>query len=177
MIEPEMAFADLDDVISLGEEFVQWVTTETLNQCELDFEFFDKRICKGLIESITQTAESGFGRLTYAEAQEILLESKRSFEFPVGWGESLQAEHERFLAEEYFKKPVFVTDYPIEQKSFYMRVNDDEKTVAATDLLVPRVGEMLGGSAHYPPRKWRRPGRPRVADSPNRSQNRSPIPM
>jgi len=146
MIEPEMAFADLDDVVALAEDFVRWVAKATLEQCEQDFEFFDKRICKGLLDSINHAANSSFGRVTYTEAQAILLESGRNFEYPIGWGESLQAEHERFLAEEYFKKPVFVTDYPLEQKSFYMRVNDDQKTVAATDLLVPRVGEMLGGS-------------------------------
>jgi asparaginyl-tRNA synthetase len=146
MIEPEMAFANLDDVIALGEDFVRWVANATLAQCEEDFDFFNKRISKGVVDSVKQAANASFGRITYTEAQEILGKSGRSFEFPIGWGASLQAEHERFLAEEYFKKPVFVTDYPIEQKSFYMRVNDDQKTVAATDLLVPRVGEMFGGS-------------------------------
>ena len=146
MIEPEMAFADLNDVIALGEDFVRWVTKATLEQCPDDFEFFDKRISKGLLQSLEHAIDDGFARITYTEAQDVLTKAKRDFEFPVGWGESLQAEHERFLAEEYFKKPVFVTDYPIEQKAFYMRVNDDQKTVAATDLLVPRVGEMIGGS-------------------------------
>lgn len=146
MIEPEMAFADLDDVIALAEDFVRSVAKATLEQCGDDFEFFDKRICKGLLDSINGAIRSPFGRVTYTEAQEILLKSGRKFDYPIGWGSSLQAEHERFLAEEYFKKPVFVTDYPLEQKAFYMRVNDDQKTVAATDLLVPRVGEMLGGS-------------------------------
>ena len=146
MIEPEIAFADLDDVIALAEDFVRTVTMDTVAQCTDDFAFFSKWIEKGVTDQVLQTVQKPFARVTYAEAQEILAASGRDFEYPVGWGESLQAEHERFLAEEHFAGPVFVTDYPIEQKAFYMRVNDDGKTVACTDLLVPRIGEIIGGS-------------------------------
>lgn len=146
MIEPEMAFADLNDVIALGEDFVRTVTAAVIDQCPTDFEFFDLRIDKGILGRVQETISKPFGRMTYAEAQELLLTVKRDWEFPVGHGQAMQAEHERFLAEEYFKGPVFVTDYPRDQKSFYMRLNDDPSTVAATDLLVPGVGEMLGGS-------------------------------
>ncbi|MEZ4239319.1 MAG: asparagine--tRNA ligase [Myxococcota bacterium] len=146
MIEPEMAFADLGDVIELAEAFVRQVALATLEQCAEDFAFFDKRIAPGVPAMVRETVEKPFARVTYTEAQEILAQSGKSFEFPIGWGSSMQAEHERFLAEEHFKGPVFVTDYPWEQKSFYMRMNDDGKTVAATDLLVPRIGEIVGGS-------------------------------
>ncbi|MBT3217544.1 MAG: asparagine--tRNA ligase [Proteobacteria bacterium] len=146
MIEPEMAFANLDDVIALAEDFIRTVGNATIDQCADDFDFFNLRIAKGIVDANRAILAKKFSRLTYAEAQEILVKAKRKFEFPVGQGASLQAEHERFLAEKYFKGPVFVTDYPIEQKSFYMRVNDDQKTVAATDLLVPRLGEIIGGS-------------------------------
>jgi len=146
MIEPEMAFADLDDVVSLAEDFVKTVAAATLEQCADDFEFFDKRICKGVVASVRHAIEAPFARVTYTEAQEILAASGKKFEYPIGWGSSMQAEHERFLAEEHFGSAVFVTDYPAEKKAFYMRRNDDGKTLAATDLLVPRVGEMIGGS-------------------------------
>jgi len=147
MIEPEMAFADLDDVISLIQEFICEVATATQEQLPDDFAFFDQRIRKGVLQEIRDVVGKPFARATYTEAQEILAASGRSFEYPIGWGQALQAEHERFLAEEYFKGPVFVTDYPTDQKAFYMRLNDDGgKTVAATDLLVPRLGEIIGGS-------------------------------
>ncbi len=146
MIEPELAFADLGDVISLAEDFVRTIATETIAQCPEDFDFFDTRIEKGVVAAVLDTVAKPFARITYTEAQEILAASGRSFEYPIGWGSSMQAEHERFLAEEHFKGPVFVTDYPIEQKAFYMRRNDDGKTSAATDLLVPRLGEIIGGS-------------------------------
>jgi len=146
MIEPEIAFADLDDVIALTEEFIRAVAIATQEQVPDDFDFFDQRIQKGVVQAIRDAVSKPFARVTYTDAQEILVGAKRDWEFPVGWGTSMQAEHERFLAEEYFKGPVFVTDYPWEQKAFYMRLNDDGKTVAATDLLVPRIGEIVGGS-------------------------------
>jgi asparaginyl-tRNA synthetase len=146
MIEPEIAFADLDDLLALAEDFIRDVTLATLERVPDDFAFFDKHIEPGVIEAVTSTVRRPFAHVTYTEAQEILGRSGRKFEFPIGWGASLQAEHERYLAEEHVKGPVFVTDYPIEQKAFYMRVNDDQKTVAATDLLVPRLGEIIGGS-------------------------------
>jgi len=147
MIEPEMAFANLDDVISLIQEFICEVAIATQEQLPDDFAFFDQRIRKGVLQEIRDVVSKPFGRITYTEAQDILANSGQSFEYPIGWGEALQAEHERFLAETYFKGPVFVTDYPTDQKAFYMRLNDDGgKTVAATDLLVPRLGEIIGGS-------------------------------
>jgi asparaginyl-tRNA synthetase len=146
MIEPEICFADLDDLIALAEDFIRTVGNATIAQCPDDFEFFDTRIEKGVLKAVQDTLNKPFARMTYTEAQEILQKSGRTFEFPIGWGQSLQSEHERFLAEEYIKGPVFVTDYPTEQKSFYMRLSDDGRTVAATDLLVPRIGEIIGGS-------------------------------
>ncbi len=146
MIEPEIAFANLDDVIALATDFVQTVALGTIDQCPEDFAFFDKFMLKGALADIKAAINKDFARITYTEAQEILAASGKKFEYPIGWGESLQAEHEKFLAEEHFKGPVFVTDYPTEQKAFYMRQNADGKTMAATDLLVPRVGEMIGGS-------------------------------
>jgi asparaginyl-tRNA synthetase len=146
MIEPEIAFADLADVMSLAEDFVRQIARETLAQCPEDFAFFDERVSPGVLASVSAAIERPFARVTYTEAQEILHKSGKTFEFPIGWGTSLQAEHERFLAEEHFRGPVFVTDYPKAQKAFYMRMNADERTVAATDLLVPRLGEIIGGS-------------------------------
>jgi asparaginyl-tRNA synthetase len=146
MIEPEMAFADLDDVISLAEDFIRTIANETLAQCADDMDFFDQRISKGVVSAIQTAVNQPFNRVSYTEAQEILKKSGRSFEYPIGWGEALQAEHERFLAEEHFGGPVFVTDYPTDQKAFYMRLNDGGETVACTDLLVPRLGEIIGGS-------------------------------
>ena len=146
MIEPEMAFADLDDVIAIAEDFVRTVCGAVHEQCADDFPFFDRFVEKGVFESVQQAVSKPFARVTYHEAQQILAASGRSFEYPIGPGTSLQAEHERFLAEEHFQRPVFVTDYPRDQKAFYMRRNDDGETVAATDLLVPRIGEMIGGS-------------------------------
>jgi len=146
MIEPEMAFANLDDVISLMQEFVREVAIGTQDQLPDDFAFFNQRIRKGVVDEVREVVTKPFARVTYAEAQEILGKSGKTFEYPIGFGEALQAEHERFLAEEHFNGPVFVTDYPTDQKAFYMRLNDGGKTVAATDLLVPRIGEMIGGS-------------------------------
>jgi len=146
MIEPEMAFADLDDVIALAEEFIREVSLATIAQCPEDFEFFNKRIDKGNVDAIVDILSRPFSRVTYAEAQSLLVASGRDFKYPVGQGTHLQSEHERYLAEEHFNGPVFITDYPIEQKAFYMRRNDDGATVAATDLVVPRLGEIIGGS-------------------------------
>jgi asparaginyl-tRNA synthetase len=146
MIEPEMAFADLDDVISLAEDFIRTIANGTIAQCPDDMDFFNMRISKGVVEAIQEAVNQPFHRISYTEAQDILGKSGRSFEYPIGWGESLQAEHERFLAEEHFGGPVFVTDYPTDQKAFYMKLNDGGKTVACTDLLVPRLGEIIGGS-------------------------------
>jgi asparaginyl-tRNA synthetase len=146
MIEPEIAFADLDDVIALAEAFIKEVSLATIEQLPGDFAFFDRFIHKGVLSQITEALDKPFARVTWHEAQEILAKSGKSFDQPIGPGTSLQTEHERFLAEEHFKSPVFVTDYPAEQKSFYMRLNDDGETVAATDLLVPRIGEIIGGS-------------------------------
>ncbi|MCO4744112.1 MAG: asparagine--tRNA ligase [Proteobacteria bacterium] len=146
MIEPEIAFGDLDDVMALAEDFIRVVATKTIEQCRDDFDFFDLRIEKDVSKNVLAAVEKPFARITHDEAQDLLVASGRKFEHKVGRGEALQTEHERYLAEEHFKGPVFVTDYPREQKAFYMRVNDDERTVAATDLLVPRIGEILGGS-------------------------------
>ncbi len=146
MIEPEIAFADLDDVIALAEAFVREVTQAVHEQCADDFPFFDRFIEKGVFQAVQDAIAKPFARVTFHEAQQILAASGRTFEYPIGPEHSLQAEHERFLAEEHFQGPVFVTDYPRDQKAFYMRQNDDGKTMAATDLLVPRIGEMIGGS-------------------------------
>jgi len=151
MIEPEIAFADLDDVIALAEDFVRTVTRRVMEQHPGDFEFFEFVTTKlnkepSLIAQLEAAIAEPFARVTYAEAQQILVAVDRKWEFPVGPGTHLQAEHERYLAEEHFNKPVFVTNYPRDQKAFYMRLDEGEQTVAATDLLVPRVGEMLGGA-------------------------------
>ncbi len=148
MIEPEICFADLDDVIALAQDFIQVVGRATIAQCAEDFEFFDARIAqdKEFTNKTLAILDRPFARITYAEAQDILLKSGKKFEFPIGHGTSMQSEHERFLAEEYFKGPVFVTNYPRVQKAFYMRLDDGGETVSATDLLVPRIGEIIGGS-------------------------------
>jgi asparaginyl-tRNA synthetase len=146
MVEPEMAFADLDDVIALAESFIRQVTQATQDQCADDMAFFSKHIEPGVLEAVRACIDKPFERMTYTEAQDVLARSGRSFEHPIGWGLPLQAEHERFLAEEHVGGPLFVTDYPREQKAFYMRQSDDRRTVAATDLLVPRLGEIIGGS-------------------------------
>ena len=151
MIEPEIAFADLQDDIALAEAFVREVVQGTIAQCEDDFDFFDERIEKGVVQAVLDAVSKPFHKITWHEAQQILAGSGRSFEFPIGPGTHLQSEHERFLAEEHFKGPVFVTNYPADQKAFYMRLDDapapdGTRTVAATDLLVPRIGEIIGGS-------------------------------
>lgn len=146
MIEPEIAFADLADNCQLAEDFLRYMVCYALENCQEDLDFFHARIEKGLLEKLKKLAKAQFERVTYTQAVELLLKSKRNFEFPVQWGKDLQAEHERYLTEQIFDGPVFVTDYPQQIKAFYMRDNDDEKTVAAMDLLVPRVGEIIGGS-------------------------------
>ena len=146
MIEPEIAFADLVDDMNLAEEMLKYLINYVMEECPAELEFFDQRVDKGLLERLRHVASSDFGRVTYTEAIEILLKSDKEFEYPVSWGVDLQTEHERYLTEEVYKKPVFVTDYPKDIKAFYMRMNDDGKTVAATDLLVPGVGELIGGS-------------------------------
>ncbi|MGB3366161.1 MAG: asparagine--tRNA ligase [Acidaminobacteraceae bacterium] len=146
MIEPEIAFADLKDDMQLAEDMLKFVIREVLEKCPEEMEFFNARIDKGLIERLHNVLESDFGICTYTEAVDILLKSKKEFEFPVEWGCDLQTEHERYITEEVYKKPVFVTDYPKDIKAFYMRMNDDGKTVAAMDLLVPGIGELIGGS-------------------------------
>ena len=146
MIEPEMAFCDLDGDMDLAEEFVRYVLRTILDSCPDDMEFFDRFIEKGLIGNLTHVAESDFERITYTEAVDILMKSGKKFEYPVEWGTNLQAEHERYITEEVIGKPVIIREYPKSFKPFYMRVNDDGKTVAAMDVLAPRIGEIIGGS-------------------------------
>lgn len=146
MIEPEVAFAELPDIMDLGEEMVKYVIQYVFEQAPEEMNFFNSFIDKTLIERLKNALESDFGRVTYTEAVELLKNSGKKFDYPVEWGTDLQTEHERYLSEEIYKRPVFVTDYPKEIKAFYMRANDDGKTVAATDLLVPGIGELIGGS-------------------------------
>ena len=146
MIEPEMAFADLEDDMETAEAMIKFVIRTVLEKCPDEMEFFTNFVDKGLLERLQHVAESDFGRVTYTEAVEILKASGKKFDYPVSWGMDLQTEHERFLTEEHFRRPVFVTDYPKEIKAFYMRQNDDGKTVAAMDCLVPGIGEIIGGS-------------------------------
>ncbi len=146
MCEPEMAFADLQENIRIGEEFIKSVLAMVREECPEDLEFFDQRIEKGLLEKLDHVMESAFEVITYTEAVEILEKSGESFEFPVGWGKDLQSEHERYLTEKKIGRPLFVVDYPKEIKAFYMRQNADGRTVAAMDMLVPGIGEIIGGS-------------------------------
>lgn len=146
MIEPEIAFADLGANMELAEAMVKYIIKYVMDNCPEEMEFFNAFVEKGLFEKLKNVLENDFGRLTYTEAIDILEKSKKKFEFPVKWGIDLQSEHERYLAEEYFKKPVFVTDYPKDIKAFYMKLNEDGKTVRAMDLLAPGIGEIIGGS-------------------------------
>jgi len=146
MIEPEIAFADLAADCKLAEEFLRYLVRYALEHCAEDLQFFNDRIEKGLIDKLTALVESEFETMTYTEAIDQLHRSGQSFEYPVEWGADLQSEHERYLCEKVVNGPLFVVDYPKEIKAFYMRGNDDGKTVAAMDLLVPRVGEIIGGS-------------------------------
>lgn len=146
MIEPEIAFADLQDDMDLAEAMVKYIITYTLEHAPEEMNFFNQFIDKGLLERLDHIVNSSFERVTYTEAVEILQKSGKKFQYPVEWGLELQTEHERYLTEEVYKKPIFVTDYPKDCKAFYMRLNDDGKTVAACDMLVPGVGEIIGGS-------------------------------
>jgi asparaginyl-tRNA synthetase len=146
MIEPEMAFATLKDNMECAEAYLKYIIRYVLEKCPEDMEFFDAFIEKGIIERLKHIVSSSFAHLTYTEAIEVLKKSGRSFEFAVEWGMDLQSEHERYIAEEYCKKPVILTDYPQKIKAFYMRANEDGKTVAAMDVLVPKIGEIIGGS-------------------------------
>lgn len=146
MMEPEMAFCDLRGNMDNAEEMIKYVISTVLEKCPKEMEFFNTRIDKGVLERLDNIVNNDFGRITYTEAVEILKDSGEKFEYPVEWGLELQTEHERYLTEKVFKKPIFVTDYPKDCKAFYMRVNDDNKTVAAMDMLVPGVGEIIGGS-------------------------------
>ena len=146
MIEPEMAFADLEDNMEVAEEMLKYIIEYVLDNAPEEMEFFNSFVDKGLLDRLHNILNNDFGRVTYTEAVDLLIKSGKKFEYPVSWGIDLQTEHERYLTEEIFKKPVFVTDYPKDIKAFYMRMNDDNKTVAAMDLLVPGVGEIIGGS-------------------------------
>ncbi len=146
MIEPEMAFCDLDGDLEVMESMVKYIITSVLEKCPQEIEFFNSFVDKGLRERLEHVASSDFGRITYTDAVKILMENNDKFDYKVEWGTDLQTEHERFLTEQIFQRPVFVTDYPKEIKAFYMRLNDDGKTVAAADCLVPGIGEIIGGS-------------------------------
>ena len=146
MIEPEMAFADLDDNMELAEDMLKYVINYVMEHAPEEMEFFNSFVDKGLIERLRNVASSDFARVTYTDAVGILEKNNDKFEYKVSWGADLQTEHERYLTEEVFKRPVFVTDYPKDIKAFYMKMNDDNKTVAAVDCLVPGIGEIIGGS-------------------------------
>ncbi|MGK0342880.1 MAG: asparaginyl-tRNA synthetase, partial [Candidatus Azotimanducaceae bacterium] len=146
MVEPEIAFADLNDNADLAEDLLQNVFKTVLNQCEEDMAFFEQRIDKNVITRMNTVIDNSFERMEYSEAVNILKASKQKFEFPVEWGLDLQSEHERFLTEKHVGRPIVLMNYPAEIKAFYMRLNDDEKTVAAMDVLAPGIGEIIGGS-------------------------------
>ena len=146
MIEPEIVFADLEDNMALAEDMIKCVLRYVMEQCPRELEFFNNFVDKGLLERLNHVVNSDFAVCTYTEAVERLQQANVPFEYPVSWGMDLQTEHERYLTEKIFGKPVFVTNYPKEIKAFYMRLNDDGKTVAAVDLLVPGIGEIIGGS-------------------------------
>jgi asparaginyl-tRNA synthetase len=146
MIEHEIAFADLEDDMELAEAMLKYVIKYVMDECPEEMQFFNQFVDKGLLERLNHVVSSDFARVTYTEAVDILQKCGKEFDYPVSWGIDLQTEHERYLTEEHFKRPLFVTDYPKDIKAFYMRMNDDNKTVAATDLLVPGIGEIIGGS-------------------------------
>ncbi|CBN54141.1 MULTISPECIES: asparagine--tRNA ligase [Kamptonema] len=146
MIEPEMAFCDLEGDMDLAEAFLKHIFKYVLETCQEDIEFFNERIDKTVLATAENIINNQFERITYTEAVRLLEQADKQFEFPVKWGLDLQSEHERYLAEELFKKPTIVTDYPVEIKAFYMRLSDDEKTVRAMDVLAPKIGEIIGGS-------------------------------
>ena len=146
MMEPEIAFADLKDDMALAEDMIKYVVKYVMQECPAEIEFFNKFVDTTLVSRLTNLVENEFGHVTYTEAIELLEKSGKKFDYPVKWCIDLQTEHERYITEEVFGKPVFVTDYPADIKAFYMRLNDDGKTVAAMDMLVPGVGELIGGS-------------------------------
>jgi len=146
MVEPEVAFADLTDNAALAERLLKSVTQRVLSECETDLGFFQQRIDNTVLDRLTNIVDKPFVKVTYSDAIDILLKSGKKFEFPVEWGIDMASEHERFLSETHFKAPVVVTDYPRDIKAFYMRLNDDERTVAAMDVLAPGIGEIIGGS-------------------------------
>ena len=146
MVEPELAFADLGDYMDTAEAMIKYIINYVMAKCPDEMDFFNSFVDKGLKERLEHVASSDFGRVSYTEAVELLKKSGQKFDYPVEWGIDLQTEHERYLTEQIFKRPVFVTDYPKEIKAFYMRMNDDGKTVAAADCLVPGIGEIIGGS-------------------------------
>lgn len=146
MMEPEICFCDLEELMNNEEEMVKYVISYVLKECPDEMEFLNKFVDKGLIDRLKNIVENDFVRLDYTEAIDLLLKADKKFEFPVKWGIDLQSEHERYITEEIFKKPVFLKNYPKDIKAFYMRQNDDGKTVAAVDLLVPGIGELIGGS-------------------------------
>ncbi len=146
MIEPEIAFADLDDDMDLAEDMLKYIIRYVLENAPEEMDFFNQFVDKGLLERLNHVMTSDFGRVTYTEAVDILMKHNNLFDYKVSWGCDLQTEHERFLTEQVYKKPVFVTDYPKEIKAFYMKLNEDGKTVAAMDCLVPGIGEIIGGS-------------------------------
>ncbi|BAP17695.1 asparagine--tRNA ligase [cyanobacterium endosymbiont of Epithemia turgida] len=146
MVEPEMAFCDLEDNQDLAEAFLKYIFKSVLETCPEDIEFFDKLIDKTVLETANNIIDNDFERITYTEAIKLLERAKQKFEYPVEWGINLQSEHEQYLAEKLFKKPLIVTNYPEKIKAFYMRLNDDGKTVAAMDVLAPKIGEIIGGS-------------------------------
>ncbi|MFA7116994.1 MAG: asparagine--tRNA ligase [Bacteroidales bacterium] len=146
MVEPEMAFYEIDDNMDLAEDFIKYLIRYALDNCAEDLDFLNKMIDNDLINRLQSVASTKFERITYTEGVKILEESKQNFEYPVSWGIDFQSEHERFLVEKHFKKPVIVTDYPKDIKAFYMKQNDDEKTVRGMDVLFPKIGEIIGGS-------------------------------
>ena len=146
MIEPEIAFADLNDNMQLAWDMIKYIINHVLDKCAQELDFFNRFVDKGLIDRLVALRDSDYAKVTYTEAIDILLKSGHDFKFPVYWGVDLQTEHERYLTEVVYKKPIFLIDYPKDIKAFYMRQNDDGKTVAAMDLLVPGVGEIIGGS-------------------------------
>ena len=146
MIEPEIAFADLNDDMQLAWDMIKYIINHVMNKCEVELNFFNQFVDKGLLDRLNALRNADYAKVTYTEAIDVLLKSGESFKYPVYWGVDLQTEHERYLTEQVYKKPIFLIDYPKDIKAFYMRQNDDGKTVAAMDLLVPGVGEIIGGS-------------------------------
>ena len=146
MVEPEAAFFDLADNMRLAEDFLKRIFGDSLKHCEEDMQFFNERIQKGVVDQIRQVIEQPFEHMTYSDAIDVLTNCNADFEYPISWGTDLQAEHERYLTEQHVKGPLILTDYPASIKPFYMRLSDDRKTVAAMDVLVPGVGEIIGGS-------------------------------